>query len=65
MNYGINLWGLDKYKSNHTGDGQTNSKTIMEVRTKNIYNFLRSNVVTCGVKERQTLMTRMPRNVKH
>ena len=29
----INLRGLDKYESNHTGDGQTGRKTGTEVRT--------------------------------
>ena len=42
----FNLWGLDKYKSNYTGDGQTEGKTRTEVRTGNIYEFVQSNIVT-------------------
>ena len=55
----INFMGLDKYDSNHIGDGQTDGQTRMEVRTGKIYKFVRPNVVTRGVKERQTLMTRV------
>ena len=36
----INLRGLDKYESNHTGDGQTDGKTRTEVRTGNIYELV-------------------------
>ena len=61
----INLRGLDKYESNHTGDGQADIQTIMEVRKVNIYEFLRSNVVTHGVRERRTLMARVSRNFRH
>ena len=53
----INLQGLDKYESNHTDDGQTNGRTRTEIRTENIYKFVRSNVVTHGVTEHQTIMT--------
>ena len=53
----INLRGVDKYESNNTGDGQTDGPTIMQVNTGNIYKFIRSNIVTRGVTERQTLMT--------
>ena len=42
----INLVGLDKYDSNHTGDRQTEGKTRMEVRTGKIYALVRSNVIT-------------------
>ena len=45
----MNLRGLDKYESNHTGDGQTDGQTRTEVRTINIYEFIRSNVMTPGV----------------
>ena len=45
----INLRGLDKYESNHTGDGQTNGQTRTEVRTGKIYEFVRLNVMTPGV----------------
>ena len=48
---------LDKYESNHSGDGQTDGRTRTEGRTGNIYEFLRSNVVTHGVMENWTLMT--------
>ena len=37
----INLRVIDKYVSNHTGDGKTDSKTRTEVRTGNIYEFVR------------------------
>ena len=53
----INLRGLDKYESNHTGDGQTDEQTRTEVRTGKVYKFVRSNVVTRGVKKRRTIMT--------
>ena len=53
----INLWRLDKYESNHTGDGQTDGQTRTGVCTGKIYKILRSNVVTCGVTELRTLMT--------
>ena len=61
----INLRGLDKYDSNHTGDGQTDGQTITGVCTGKIYEFAQSNVMTPDVTERQTLMTWVPRNVKH
>ena len=61
----INLRGLDKYESNHTGDGQTDGQTRTEVRMGKIYEFVQSNVMTCGVTERQTLMTQVSRNVGH
>ena len=59
----INLRGLNKYESNHTGDGKADGQKRTEVRTGNIYEFLRSNVVTRGVTERQTLITQVSRNV--
>ena len=37
----INFEGLDKYESNHTGDGQKDGQTRMEVRMGNIYKFVR------------------------
>ena len=43
---------LDKYDSNHTGDGQTNGKTRTEVSTGKIYEFVWFNVVTHGLIER-------------
>ena len=55
----INLMGLDKYESNHTDDGQTDGQSIMEVRTGNIYEFVRLNIMTPGVIECRTLMTRV------
>ena len=55
----INLKGLDKYESNNTGDVQTDGQTRTEVCTGKIYKFVRSNVVTCGLTERRTLMTRV------
>ena len=61
----INLRELDKYESNRTGDGQTYVQTRMEVRTGNIYEFVRSNVMSPGVTERRTLMTQVSRNVIH
>ena len=61
----INLRGLDKYESNHTSDGQTDGQPRTEVRTGKIYEFVRSNVVTRGVTERQTIMTRVSHNVGH
>ena len=56
---------LDKYESNHTCDGQTDGQTRTEVRMGKIYEFLRSNIMTTGVTERRTLMTRVSRNVGH
>ena len=50
---------IDKYESNHTGDGQMDSQTRIEVRTGKIYEFVRSNIVTHGDTERRTLMTRV------
>ena len=41
----INLRGLDKYQSNHTGDGQTDGETRTEVRTGKIYEFVRSTIM--------------------
>ena len=61
----INLRGLDKYESNHTVGGQTDGQTTTEVCTGKIYEFLRSKVMTPGVTERRTLMTRVSRNVGH
>ena len=61
----INLWGLNKYESNHTDDGQTDRKTRTVVRTGNISEFVLSNVMACGVTKRQTLMTRVSRKVGH
>ena len=55
----INLRGLDKYESNHTGDGKTDGQTRTDVRTKNIYELVRSNVMTPGVTEHRTLMPRV------
>ena len=55
----INLQGLEKYESNHTDDGKTDNQTRMEVRTRKIYKFIRSDVGTRGVRERRTLMTRV------
>ena len=52
----INLRGLDIYKSNHTGDGKTEGKTRTELRTGEIYEFVRLNVITPGVTEHRTLM---------
>ena len=50
---------LDKYESNYTGDGKTDGKKGTEVRMVKIYEFLRLNVVTCGVTERRKLMARV------
>ena len=55
----INLRGLDKYEINHTGDGQKYGRTRTEVRTVNIYEFVRLNVVYCGITKRRTLMERV------
>ena len=59
----INFRGLDKYESNYTDDGQTDRKMRTEVRTRKIYEFLRSNVMTPGVTERWKFMTRVSWNV--
>ena len=59
----INLRVLDKYESNHTGHGKTDGQKITEVRTGNIYEFVRSNIMTPGVMKRWTSMTRVSRNV--
>ena len=59
----INLRRLDKYESNNTGDGQTDGQKRTELRTENIYESVRSNVMTPGVTEYCTLMTRVSRNV--
>ena len=56
---------LDKYESNHTGDEQTDRQKRMEVRTVKIYDFVRSNVVTSTVTERQILVTWVSRNIGH
>ena len=61
----INLRGLDKYQSNRTGDGQMDGQTRTEVRTGKIYELIRSNVMTPGIKERRALMTRVSHNVGH
>ena len=61
----INFRGLDKYESNHKGDEQKVGQKITEVRTGDIYEFIRSNVMTPGVTERRTLMTRVSQNVGH
>ena len=62
----INLRGLDKYESNHKGDGKTDKQTITEVYTTvKIYESVRSNVMTHGVTERRTLMTRVSQNAGH
>ena len=55
---GPRIWLLtiDKFQSNHTGDGQTEGKTRTEVLTVKIYEFLRSNVMTPGATELQALM---------
>ena len=58
-------FGVDKYESNRTGDGQTDEQTRMEVRTGNIYELVRWNVMNRGVTERRTLMTRVSQNVCH
>ena len=55
----INLQGIDKYESNHKGDGQTDERTRTEVRTGKIYEFVRSNFVTCGIIEHWILSTRV------
>ena len=55
----INLRILDKYNSNHTGDGQTDRQTRTEVRMEKIYKFVRLNVMTRGVTERWTLIQRV------
>ena len=54
----INLRGLDKYESDHTGNGQTDGQTITEVRTGKIYEFVRLNVVNRGVTKLRTLPAR-------
>ena len=56
---------LDRYESNHTGDEQRRGQTRTEVSTKKIYKFIQSNVVTCGIIERHTLITQVSRNVGH
>ena len=56
---------LDKYDSNHTDDVETDRKTRTEVCIGKIYEFVRSNFVTPGVTERQTLMAQVSRNVGH
>ena len=61
----INLRGLDKYESNHIGDGKTEGKTRTEVSTEKIYKFIQSNDVTHGVTECQILMTRVSWNYGH
>ena len=56
---------LDKYESNHIGDIKKDGQTRTEARTGKIYEFIRSNVMTPGVTERRTLMTRVSQNVGH
>ena len=50
---------LDKYEINHTSNGKTDGQKRTEVRTGNIYEYVQSNVVTCGVTERHTLITQV------
>ena len=50
---------VNKYESNHTGDGQTNGQTRTEVRTGKIFEFVRKNVEIRGITERRTLMTQV------
>ena len=50
----INLRELDRYESNHTGDGKTDRQTRMGGHMVKIYKFVQSNVATYGVTERQT-----------
>ena len=57
------IWGLDKYESNNTCDGQTDRQTRTEVRTGKIYEFVQSNIMTPGVTKRWTLLTQVSRNV--
>ena len=57
--------GVDKYESNHTGDGQMDGQTRTKIRTREIYKLVRSNAVTRGVTERCTLMTQVSWNVEH
>ena len=61
----INLRGLDRYESNHTGDGKTDRQTRMGGHMVKIYKFVQLNVVTYGVTERWTLMTWVSRNFVH
>ena len=56
--YAKKMHFVDKYESNHTGDGQTDGQTRTD-------EFVRSNVMTPGVTERKTLMTRVSQNVGH
>ena len=48
---------VNKYESNHTGDGKTDGRTRTEVHTGKIHEFVRSNVVTRGLMERRTLIS--------
>ena len=61
----INLRRLDKYESNYTGNVQMDRQTRAEVRMRKIYDFVRFNVMTPGVTEHHTLMTRVSQNVRH
>ena len=53
----FNLQELDKYESNHAGYGKKNGKTRKDVHTGKIHKFVRSNAMTHGAPERQTLFT--------
>ena len=57
--------GVYKYESNHTDDVQTDGQTRTEICMRNIYEFVQLIVMTSGVTERWTLMTRVSRNVVH
>ena len=59
------VFHLDKYGINQIGDGKTDGQTITEVSTGKIYGFVQSNVMTPGVVEHRTLMTRVSCNVRH
>ena len=50
---------LDNYDSNNKGDGKTDGQTRTKVSTGKIYEFVCSNVMTPGITERRTLMTRV------
>ena len=61
----ITLQGLDKYKSNNKGYGQTEKQTRTKVHTGKIYEFIQPNIITPGVTKQRKLMTRVSRNVRH
>ena len=61
----INFQGIDKYESNHIGDGKMYGKTRTEVRTGKIYEFLQLTVMNPGVTVRWELLTWVSRNVIH